>query len=167
MRTLTELTLNGTIGFENSFRLRCAILRSVPISVVQGLVADVPLDEEIVSFIRENSSRCFVVTGNLDVWIEPLIRRIGCASFSSTAITDGDNLIGASHCTRKNHRWITSVRIRRFSRIVAIGESVNDIPMFEAAERRSGVRGRTVALLSRYSTFRTTSSMTEQRCVAC
>ena len=132
MRTLTELTMNGTISFEDSFRLRCAILRSIPISVVQGLVADVPLDEEIVSFIHENSSRCFVVTGNLDVWIEPLIRRIGCASFSSTAITDGDKLIGPGTVLQKN-RSIRALN-SRFSRIVAIGESVNDIPMFEAAD---------------------------------
>jgi HAD superfamily phosphoserine phosphatase-like hydrolase len=132
MRTLTELTLNGTISFEESFRLRCAILRSVPISVVQSLVADVPLDDAIISFMKANKDRCFVVTGNLDVWIEPLIRRIGCSAYSSTAIIKGDNLVGPGNVLHKNQpvRELKS----RFSKVVAVGESVNDVPMFEVAD---------------------------------
>jgi phosphoserine phosphatase len=43
MATLTRLTLSGAIEFEESFRLRCAILRAVPISRVRAIVAEVAL----------------------------------------------------------------------------------------------------------------------------
>ena len=132
MKTLTDLTLSGAIGFEKSFRLRCAILRSISISVVQQIVKDVPLNDEIVGFIRKNSSRCFLVTGNLDVWIAPLVERIGCRSFSSTAVTQQDALVAVEQVLHKNEPILA---LKRGGQpVVAIGESVNDVPMYEVAD---------------------------------
>ena len=37
MRTLTDLNLSSAISFEDPFRLRCAILRAVPISEVRNI----------------------------------------------------------------------------------------------------------------------------------
>lgn len=132
MRLLTSLTLSGAIPFEDSFRLRCAILQSIPISEVQSIVADVPLNENIARFIRDNAERCAIVTGNLDVWIRPLIEQLGCQVFSSRAATEGDRLIRLDSVMHK------SVPIRHLKtqvdRVVAIGESVNDVPMFEVAD---------------------------------
>lgn len=132
MRLLTELTLAGTIGFEESFRLRCAILKSIPISVVQEIVAEVPMDRDIESFIHQNRNRCSIITGNLDVWIKPLIDRLGCSTFSSVAIRDGDQVLGLKSILHKSEP-IQKLKTLT-SRIVAVGDSVNDIPMFEAAD---------------------------------
>lgn len=132
MRLLTELTLNGSIPFEDSFRLRCAILKSVPISEVRSLVADVELDPDIVQFIAENQNRCFIATGNLDCWIEPIITRLGCKAFTSEAVVEGDELKAVHKVLRKN----TAIQTLKdsFERVIAIGESVNDLPMFEVAD---------------------------------
>lgn len=128
MRTLTELTLSGAIPFDDSFRLRCAILRAVPISTVQQIVSQVTLAPQTLDFIQRNRDSCFVVTGNLDVWIAPIINRLGCRSFTSTGLHDGDSLIGVAHVLDKSEA-IPHIR-RHFDRVVAIGDSVNDIPMF-------------------------------------
>lgn len=128
MRTLTKLTLSGAIPFDDSFRLRCAILRAVPISTVQQIVSQVALAPETSAFIQNNRDTCFVVTGNLDLWIAPIIDRLGCRSFSSTGLPDGDHLIGVAEVLDKSEA-IPHIR-RRFDRVVAIGDSVNDIPMF-------------------------------------
>lgn len=132
MRLLTELTLNGSIPFEDSFRLRCAILKSVPISAVRSLVADVELDPYIMDFITQNRDRCFIATGNLDCWIHPIVTRLGCRAFSSQGVVEGDTLKAVHHVLRKNTAVIALKE--RFKRVVAIGESVNDLPMFEVAD---------------------------------
>ncbi|ALM85277.1 HAD family phosphatase [Bordetella sp. N] len=132
MNVLTKLTLDGTIDFEDSFRLRCAILQSIPISDVQSIVQDVPLDKDIVKFIQANVDSCYVVTGNLDLWIKPLIDQLGCRFYSSTARHDGDRLLGLRQIMHKS-RPINELRASA-ARIVAIGDSVNDVPMFEAAD---------------------------------
>ncbi|MNR80360.1 Phosphoserine phosphatase [compost metagenome] len=132
MRLLTELTLKGAIAFEDSFRLRCAVLRSIPISTVRDLLAEAPLDDRIADFIRERPEQCFVVTGNLDVWVAPLIERLGCGAFTSKAQVEADALVGVATVLHKSQP-IRALK-QRFERVVAIGESVNDIPMFEVAD---------------------------------
>lgn len=132
MSVLTDLTLSGSIPFEESFRLRCAILRSVPISRVQEIVAEVTMDSHIERFIKENADRSFIVTGNLDVWVRPLVERLGCEAFTSTAICDGDQLRRVGDVMHKSRP--AYILRRRFDRLVGIGESVNDIPMFEVAD---------------------------------
>lgn len=156
MRTLTDLTLSGAIDFEDSFRLRCAVLRAVPIHTVCGLLAEAPLDECIVDFIQQRPERCFVVTGNLDVWIAPLLVRLGCHAFTSTAQFQGEQLLGVKKVLHKSQP-IRELK-ERFGRVVAIGESVNDVPMFEVADvgvAYGGVHAPAASLVnvSHYVTF--------------
>jgi phosphoserine phosphatase len=129
---LTELTIKGIIPFEKSFRLRCRLLASVPIATVNAAVAKVPLHEEVVEFIRDHADQCFVVTGNLDVWIAPLLQQIPCAFFSSTAEVENGHLGEVTHVLNKAEA-IPELR-SRFDTIVAIGEGRNDVPMFELAD---------------------------------
>lgn len=132
MQLLTQLTLSGAIEFEDSFRLRCAILNALPISVVQDAVRDAELNPSIEMFIRSNRERCSIVTGNLDVWIEPLVKRLGCSVFSSTSVVEGDKLVRVGDVMHKS-RPLLELRKTRL-KLVAIGDSVNDMPMFESAD---------------------------------
>jgi phosphoserine phosphatase len=130
---LTRLTIQGLIPFESSFRLRCAILREVPVSRVREIVADIPLDPLIESFIRDNRERCAVATGNLDIWVGDLIERLGCRSATSKGIAKGDRLDSVARVLRKDEP-VATLRARGFTRVVAIGDGFNDIPMFETAD---------------------------------
>jgi phosphoserine phosphatase len=129
---LTEETIKGTIPFDRSFRLRCRLLRDVPISTVRRIVGQVALQAEVVRFIQEQPEISFIVTGNLDVWVAPLLKRLGCGAFTSTAHAEGDHLLGIAHLLDKAEA-VASLR-ERFDTIVAIGEGMNDAPMFEAAD---------------------------------
>ncbi len=133
MSLLTALTLKGVIPFSDSFRLRCAILKSIPISVVQEIVSTVNLNQEVVDFIQKNKPHCYVVTANLIPWIKPLIDKLECKFFGSTAITEGDTLIQIEHILNKSEA-ILNKDIQKYERVVAIGDSFNDIPMFEVAD---------------------------------
>lgn len=132
MRTLTDLTLAGALSFEASFRLRVAILKSVPLRTVQEIVAEVPLDPDIARFIRKHAKQCAIVTGNLDEWVSPLANRLGCRIFSSKARIAAGAIQGIEYVMHKSH---PVQRLKEtHARVIGIGESVNDLPMFEVAD---------------------------------
>ena len=91
----------------------------------------VELDENISDFIRENKKNCAVVTGNLDCWIEPMIAKLGCKSFSSTSEPDDKNFPVLKKILNKG----AAIReLKKTSdKVIAVGESFNDVPMFEEA----------------------------------
>ena len=131
MRLLTDLTLSGKISFAKSFRLRYLILRNIPLRRIREIMDAVPLDDDIAAFIRDHKEDCAVVTGNLDCWIEPIVAKLGCRSFSSTSELDGNfpvlkTILDKGAAIRQ---------LQKFSdRVIAIGESFNDVPMFAAAD---------------------------------
>jgi len=132
MRLLTELTLNGTIGFNESFALRVAILKGIPISTIHRIISTVELDRDIEKFINENKENCAIVTGNLDVWIEPIAERLGCKFYSSKGYVEEDKLIELVEIMNKR-KAIFEIR-KYVDNIVSIGESINDIPMFTESD---------------------------------
>ena len=75
-----EAMLNGS-DFESSFRERVSILARIPLSDVQECVRTVPLLEELMGWIQGNPQCTFVVTGNLDIWIETLLTSYSLKSF--------------------------------------------------------------------------------------
>lgn len=77
MRELTEATMRGEIPFKTSFLNRVEILSCVDVSEVNDMVSEIPLNESIANFIIANQSRCYVVTGNLDIWISGLMKKLG------------------------------------------------------------------------------------------
>ena len=128
---LTKLTLEGKISFEKSFRLRYSILKKIPPQKISAIMSNVELDENIFNFIRENKSKCAVVTGNLDCWIKPIADKLGCKIFSSKSrIVNGVPVL--TEILRKDY----AVRKLKESceKVIAIGESFNDVPMFKAAD---------------------------------
>jgi HAD superfamily phosphoserine phosphatase-like hydrolase len=128
---LTRLTLDGSIGFEASFRLRFRMLRSFPVERIQAIVAMTPLDPAIEAFIEQYNSRCAIVTGNLDVWVQPLAQRLGCRFFTSGSEMRGGQLELTTVLDKgKAIRELAS----NGAKTVAVGESFNDIPMFEEAD---------------------------------
>ena len=102
MDLLTSLTISGQIPFESSFRLRCSILKQIPVSRVRAIVADIPLDPVLEAFIRDNRERCAVVTGNLDVWVKDMLDSLDCASFSSRGTVASDWLESVSSVLSKD-----------------------------------------------------------------
>lgn len=132
MRILTELTLEGRIDFMQSFRLRYYILRSIPLDIIQRIMGDVRLDPAICDFIRSRREACAVVTGNLDVWIEPITAKLGCRCFSSRSHTDARGMVVLDSILDKGEA-IRTIK-KTADKVVAVGESVNDIPMFEEAD---------------------------------
>lgn len=132
MKLLTDLTLSGQIPFEKSFQMRYLILRNIPLKRIQEIMAGVELEEEIAAFIRERRENCFIVTGNLDCWIAPIVAKLGCKSFSSMSRLDEKNVPVLDKILDKG--WAIRELKKFSSKVIAVGESFNDLPMFETAD---------------------------------
>jgi HAD superfamily phosphoserine phosphatase-like hydrolase len=139
MRELTEKTMQGELPFKNSFLARVNMLKQIPVSRVAELVEQVPINEELAKFIREYKDCCYIVTGNIDVWIEKLIDRIGLPMthcFCSTASVNEDMLTTVNSVVEKE------LVTRQFVvPIVAVGDGSNDAEMIHMADVGIGYGG--------------------------
>lgn len=132
MKFLTDLTLAGKISFEKSFRIRYEILKKIPLQKISEIMSSIELDEEIFKFIRENKSQCVVVTGNLDCWIKPVAEKLGCEIFSSTSEIDLQGVPILKEILQKD--FVIRQLKQNCKKVIAIGESFNDVPMLKAAD---------------------------------
>ena len=132
MERLTRLTLEGKIDFEASFRMRYHLLREIPLQKIRQIMEEVHMDERIAGFIRKHAEECAIVTGNLDVWVQPLIEKLGCMTYSSISRLDanGELQLEAVLDKAETIRWM---KMQGYY-VIAIGDSVNDIPMFREAD---------------------------------
>lgn len=131
MRQLTEATMQGEIPFKESFTKRVELLSSIPVSQVQDIVDSVKLNNNLIRFLQENKDCCYIVTGNLDVWISKLLKRLGLENncYCSKAKVDGDKLIGIDTIIEKKEV------VQSFStKIIAVGDGNNDAEMIGMAD---------------------------------
>lgn len=133
MLALTEATIKGVIPFERSFKLRTMILNAIPLSRVQEIVRQVALSPLIVDFMQSHRENTFIVTGNLDVWLKSLVEKIGVRTFCSLADYKEDKLIGVREILNKG-KAVEQLRAEGFEKIIAIGDGMGDVPMFEKAD---------------------------------
>ncbi|MTB64712.1 HAD-IB family phosphatase [Streptococcus sp. zg-86] len=138
MRLLTEATMQGELPFKTSFLKRVDILKDIPVEEVRDIVNKIPLNKGIADFIRNNRDRCYIVTGNLDVWIEPLMNQLGMGEhlYCSKANVK-DNKI--SHVVSVADKELIA---RQFVHpLVVIGDGDNDSGMARLAEIAIGFGG--------------------------
>ena len=130
---LTKITMQGLMTFDKSLKLRVKLLSTIPISDVKQVVSKIKINKDIQNFIKENKENCFIVTGNLDVWIKEFIdTHFGCRFFSSEASYEGDTLLGLTNILQKSNA-VKSLR-NDFDSIVTVGDGMNDCSMFEAGD---------------------------------
>jgi HAD superfamily phosphoserine phosphatase-like hydrolase len=130
--TLTRATMDGHIDFEPSFRLRCLILGVVPPEQVRAVVATVPLEERILKFIQDRKKKCFLVTGNLDIWVAPIAERCGAKLYCSKASIQDGKLVLNSILNKASA--VSELRKQGYERIVSIGDGANDVAMLDASD---------------------------------
>ena len=132
MALLTRLTMEGKLPFRQSFRLRYYVLRNLPMERIHRVMDQIPLEPAIVQFIREHADSCAIVTGNLELWIEPILRKLGCRCFSSSERQG--NVPGLPEIQFVDKRAAVRTLKQEFNQVIAIGDGFNDIPMLEEAD---------------------------------
>ena len=134
MARLTQQALDGAVPFAQSFRKRFNLLKHLPMGEVLKVAEQVEFDPDLAKFIQENKNQCSIATGNVDIWTKPITDKLGCRVFASHAELEN----GVPELKTVLHkgdvmRQLTS-ELKAGEKIIAIGDSYNDIPMFEAAD---------------------------------
>ena len=139
MREMTEKTMRGEIPFQSSFLALVEMLKTIRVSRVAEIVEKTPLNEELVQFIRTHASRCYIVTGNIDVWIEKLIKRIGLPMshcYCSSASVSDDYITSVNSVVDKE-----KIAKQFVVPVVAVGDGSNDAEMVRLADVGIGYGG--------------------------
>ena len=138
MCSLTESTMRGEVPFKQSFLQRVELLKDIPVSEISEKISQIMLNEKLVSFIQENKNRCYIVTGNLDVWIEKLVFNMWMErnTLCSKAVEKDGFIQDVFSIVDKNA--VISQMVLPF---VAVGDGNNDAEMIEAAEVGIGYGG--------------------------
>lgn len=138
MRKLTEATMRGEIPFRTSFLRRVKILSDISVQEVNDIVSEIPLNNAIAEFIKSNSERCYVVTGNLDIWISGLMKKLSMEThtYCSKADVINDRISKVVSVVDKE------LTVKQFVQpMVAIGDGDNDAGMCRMADIGVGFGG--------------------------
>jgi HAD superfamily phosphoserine phosphatase-like hydrolase len=132
IQKMTSEAMSGNLPFEDNFRHRVDLLKHIPLATVQEIVSTVPLNMEIVNFIKNHKEQCSIVTSNIDIWIEKLVLELGIPCYSSKAsekVEEGKTVIGIDKVIRKKDI------LKNYSEpLVAIGDGFNDIELLSGAD---------------------------------
>ena len=129
---LTRQTIQGNVPFVESFIKRVNILGSHSYKDIQNTLEKVELFERVCEFIRENKDDCIVVTGNLDVWVEKIIARIGCSFISSQAVVTDGKVQKINTIVRKEE--VVRELQRKGHEVIFIGDGNNDAEAMRCAD---------------------------------
>ena len=129
---LTSSTIQGNIPFIESFIQRVNILKDLPINEIDQLLKSIVLFKDIVKFIEQNNQNCAIITGNLDVWVKSLLKRINCKYYSSSANIKENNIEKISYILRKED--IVYKYQKQGYKVVVIGDGNNDLEAMRLAD---------------------------------
>lgn len=135
MKQLTQQSLDGLIAFEVSFRQRFDLLKHVPLETVWQVADKIEIDEHIGNFIEQHQKQCVIATGNAGLWVKPITDKLGCRVFASHAELDFQGIPQLLTILYKGEVMQTlRCELPSSAKIIAIGDSANDIPMFQDAD---------------------------------
>ena len=138
MKKLTEATMCGELPFKTSFLLRVNILKDIPVSEVCNLVENIPLNENICEFIMKNPDRCYIVTGNLDIWICGLMKKLHMENHCYCSKAD----VIEDHISKIISVADKELMAKQFvQHIITIGDGDNDAGMAKVADIAIGFGG--------------------------
>ena len=138
VQQLTEKAMNGLESFSENFINRVNMLKSIPLEKIHKVVENVELNEYIEKFILENREKCYIITGNLDIIIKPILKKLNMEGryFSCEGTVKNNKIHSVTKVINKKDV------VEKFDfKFVAIGDGDNDIEMLKLAEVGIGFGG--------------------------
>jgi phosphoserine phosphatase len=142
---ITERAMRGEIAFEPALRERVALLKNLPIGVVDDIMEKritlTPGGRALVRTIRRNGGYACLVSGGFTLFTGPVAARIGFDEHRSNhLIVDGERLAGLVEepILGREAKLATLIELRtRFNlaphETMAVGDGANDLAMLGEA----------------------------------
>jgi len=123
--------IEGESHFKQNFLQKAEMLKDISISEVSRIVEEIELNDALVKFMQENKDRCYIITNNLDIWIDNLMKSIGMERnvYCSKALVS-DDYIEDVFCVVDKSAVVSQMAVP----FVAVGGGNDDVAMIRAAE---------------------------------
>jgi phosphoserine phosphatase len=86
LRKTTREAMLSNGSFSKSFLERIDLLSEIPLDEAQSIVETVPILEDLMNWIQSNNQCVYLVTGNLDIWLQKFLKKYKLKAFTSKAI---------------------------------------------------------------------------------
>jgi phosphoserine phosphatase len=142
---ITERAMRGEIAFEPALRERVALLRGLPVKVVDQVIEKrivlTPGGRALVATMRRNGGYTCLVSGGFTLFTGPVAKMIGFdEQRGNTLIVDGNEFSGrvAEPILGREAKLATLLELRQRLGLtphetLAAGDGANDLAMIEAA----------------------------------
>ena len=142
---ITERAMRGEIAFEPALRERVALLRGLPTSIVDTIIAEritlTPGGRELVRTMRRDGAYACLVSGGFTLFTGPIAAMIGFQeNRANVLLTERGALIGrvAEPILGKEAKQATLVALRAklglgHDDVLAVGDGANDLAMLGEA----------------------------------
>lgn len=144
IRLITQRAMSGEIDFESSLRERVALLKGLPISVIDEVRAEISLTpgaKTLVSTLQKLGHTVAVVSGGFINVIEPILATLKIEHFRANTLESKDGLLTGGLIGPIIDRAAKATALREFAAMekveieqtVAIGDGANDLDMITLA----------------------------------
>jgi phosphoserine phosphatase len=142
--SITEAAMRGELDFQQSFRRRVSLLKGLPESALNDVVARVPLmdgAERLIATLRKLGYKTAILSGGFTFMGRELQRRLGIDHLHSNELDIRDGVVTGEVKTeivdgqRKAHYLGELARAEGLSmeQVIAVGDGANDLPMLKLA----------------------------------
>lgn len=141
---ITRQAMRGELDFETSLRARVALLKGLPISVLDTVFKSIHLSQnaqKFISILQKNGILVGLVSGGFSPIVERLAKSLGITYFSANQLEVKDGfltgkLVGDIVTTRVKQatfeKWRKELGLSK-ERTIAIGDGANDLLMLKTA----------------------------------
>ncbi|KMO18553.1 phosphoserine phosphatase SerB [Methylobacterium platani] len=142
---ITERAMRGEIAFEPALRERVALLKGLPLTAVDAVIAEritlMPGGRTLVRTLKAHGAYTALVSGGFTLFTGPVAERIGFHEHRSNRLeTEGDTLAGtvAEPIVGRDAKRDALLELRTRlgldpAETLAVGDGANDLAMLEAA----------------------------------
>jgi phosphoserine phosphatase len=141
---ITEAAMRGELDFQQSFHRRVSLLKGLPESALQEVIARVPLmdgAERLIATLRKLGYKTAILSGGFTFMGRELQRRLGIDHLHSNELDMCDGVVTGEVTTeivdgqRKAYYLSELARAEGLSmeQVIAVGDGANDLPMLKLA----------------------------------
>lgn len=141
---ITNQAMRGELDFERSLRERVALLKGLPISVLDTVFKSIHLSQnaqKFISILQKNGILVGLVSGGFSPIVERLAKSLGITYFSANQIEVKDGfltgqlfgeIVTAQVKQATLEKWRKELGLSK-ERTIAIGDGANDLLMLKSA----------------------------------
>ena len=144
VRAITAGAMRGELDFQESFRRRVALLKGLPESQLQQVIADIPLTDgagRLVATLKRLGYKTAILSGGFTFFGRVLQQRLGIDHLHANTLDVRDGVVTGEVVppivdgARKAEllQMIAAVEGLSLEQCIAVGDGANDLPMLRLA----------------------------------